>query len=257
MNIEIANRLFEYRKQNGLSQEELAERIGVSRQAVSKWERAESSPDTDNLIELARLYGVSLDSLLFTDEPTKKEPEAEAEEEYKKPDSVSVGWDGIHIIDGEDEVHVSLKGIYVKSEGEEISVGPGGIKITEHLKEIHEKYWYINVGVAVLTTAAYLFLGFWHDLWHPGWLIFAAIPFVHEIMGMFAVPGLRNKLNQFPVWLLSVVAYLLMGFVWDLWHPGWVVFLAIPAYYGLVSMFPKGKHPEVDLDDLEDIIDER
>ena len=54
MNIEIANRLLQYRKRMGLSQEELAEKIGVSRQAVSKWERAEAAPDTDNLIELGR-----------------------------------------------------------------------------------------------------------------------------------------------------------------------------------------------------------
>ncbi|MDE5996292.1 MAG: helix-turn-helix transcriptional regulator, partial [Eubacterium sp.] len=38
MNIETAKRLFEYRKANGFSQEELAEKIGVSRQAISKWE---------------------------------------------------------------------------------------------------------------------------------------------------------------------------------------------------------------------------
>ena len=62
MNIEIANRLQKLRKENGYSQEELADKLGISRQAVSKWERAESSPDTDNLIVLARLYNVSLDT---------------------------------------------------------------------------------------------------------------------------------------------------------------------------------------------------
>ena len=67
MNVEVANRLQQLRKKNNLSQEELAERIGISRQAVSKWERAEASPDTDNLILLSRLYGVSLDELLKTD----------------------------------------------------------------------------------------------------------------------------------------------------------------------------------------------
>ena len=64
MNIETANRLYELRKKNGLSQEELADKLGISRQAVSKWERAEASPDTDNLILLAKLYGVTLDELL-------------------------------------------------------------------------------------------------------------------------------------------------------------------------------------------------
>ncbi len=67
MNVETANRLQMLRKKNNLSQEELAERIGISRQAVSKWERAEASPDTDNLILLAKLYGVTLDELLRTE----------------------------------------------------------------------------------------------------------------------------------------------------------------------------------------------
>ena len=68
MNIKIANRLVELRKKSGLSQEQLADKLGLSRQAVSKWERAEASPDTDNLICLAKLYNVSLDDLLSSDE---------------------------------------------------------------------------------------------------------------------------------------------------------------------------------------------
>ena len=68
MNLEIANRLQQLRKEKGFSQEQLANELGISRQAVSKWERAESSPDTDNLICLAKLYGVSLDELLSTDD---------------------------------------------------------------------------------------------------------------------------------------------------------------------------------------------
>ncbi|NCB63845.1 MAG: XRE family transcriptional regulator, partial [Clostridia bacterium] len=68
MNLEIANRLVALRRDSGFSQEELAARLGVSRQAVSKWERAESSPDTDNLISLAKLYGISLDLLLLSED---------------------------------------------------------------------------------------------------------------------------------------------------------------------------------------------
>lgn len=64
MDIETANRLLQYRKKHNLSQEDLANKIGVSRQAVSKWELAEASPDTDNLILLAEIYGVLLDELL-------------------------------------------------------------------------------------------------------------------------------------------------------------------------------------------------
>lgn len=67
MNEETANKLVKLRKSHGLSQQALADRLGVSRQAVSKWERAESSPDTDNLIALAQLYGISVDDMLSGD----------------------------------------------------------------------------------------------------------------------------------------------------------------------------------------------
>ena len=64
MNIEFSNRLVLLRKQNGYSQDSLASALNISRQAISKWERGEASPDTDNLIALAMLYKVSLDVLV-------------------------------------------------------------------------------------------------------------------------------------------------------------------------------------------------
>ena len=57
----MKERLIELRKRSGLSQEELAIKLLTTRQAVSKWERGESMPSTENLIELARFYGVSMD----------------------------------------------------------------------------------------------------------------------------------------------------------------------------------------------------
>ena len=91
MNVETAQRLADLRRCKGFSQEGLARRLGLSRQAVSKWERAESSPDTENLISLAKLYGVSLDELLnpsdeieddieFENEDRARQREAEAAE---------------------------------------------------------------------------------------------------------------------------------------------------------------------------------
>ncbi|MED9985905.1 MAG: helix-turn-helix transcriptional regulator [Collinsella sp.] len=91
MNVETAQRLADLRRSKGFSQEGLARKLGLSRQAVSKWERAESSPDTENLISLAKLYGVSLDELLnpsdeieddieFENEDRARQREAEAAE---------------------------------------------------------------------------------------------------------------------------------------------------------------------------------
>lgn len=68
MHIKMADNLVRLRTKHGFSQEELAGKIGVSRQAVSKWERAESSPDTDNLIALAKIYNLKVDDLIYTED---------------------------------------------------------------------------------------------------------------------------------------------------------------------------------------------
>lgn len=60
----LADKILNLRKKNGWSQEELAELLGVSRQAISKWEGAQSIPDISKIIEMASLFGVSTDFLL-------------------------------------------------------------------------------------------------------------------------------------------------------------------------------------------------
>ncbi len=63
MGIEF-NNLKLYRKQNGYTQEQVAERLGVSRQAVAKWERGETLPDIENVIALSDMYGTTVDFLV-------------------------------------------------------------------------------------------------------------------------------------------------------------------------------------------------
>ncbi len=58
------SRLKKYRIKSGLTQEELAEKMGVSRQAVAKWERGESIPDIDSCMKLADIYGTTVDMLV-------------------------------------------------------------------------------------------------------------------------------------------------------------------------------------------------
>ncbi len=63
--MEFHNKLYELRRQKGFSQEELANRLNVSRQTVSKWEVGESDPDMENLVAISELFGVSLDELVL------------------------------------------------------------------------------------------------------------------------------------------------------------------------------------------------
>ena len=61
--MEIGKKIMELRKKSGLSQEELAERVGVARQTISKWELGETSPDLKQSKELSKIFKVSLDEL--------------------------------------------------------------------------------------------------------------------------------------------------------------------------------------------------
>jgi len=76
----LADKIIELRKKNGWSQEELAEKLNVSRQAVSKWEGALSTPDLGRVLDMARLFGVTTDYLL------KDEMEQQQSEEAAKDD---------------------------------------------------------------------------------------------------------------------------------------------------------------------------
>lgn len=67
--MKLSEKLYRLRRQNGLSQEQAAERLDVSRQAISKWESGQSVPDPDKLIALSKLYDITTDYLLLEDAP--------------------------------------------------------------------------------------------------------------------------------------------------------------------------------------------
>ena len=83
----LADKLIELRKKNGWSQEDLAERLGVSRQSVSKWESGASIPDLDKILKMSSLFGVSTDFLL---KDAAELPAPEMEDPVEMPESESV-----------------------------------------------------------------------------------------------------------------------------------------------------------------------
>lgn len=76
--MELYEKLYELRRASGMSQEELAEKLGVSRQAVSKWESGATQPELSKLIELSKLYSVSVDELLSLEHAKLEQDAAES-----------------------------------------------------------------------------------------------------------------------------------------------------------------------------------
>ncbi len=261
MNIEIANRLVNLRKEMGLSQEQLAEKIGVSRQAVSKWERSEASPDTDNIILLARLYNVSLDELLRTEddipEAESNEPEASGFEQeetaesdnseestndgyYKEApngDKVHIGLGGIDVHDHHgSKVHVGFDGIFVNDaqNGDNVHVGKDGIFVNDNeytkddFKDWHKNHNKFAVPIVMLTIIGFLCCGFFYpDGWNWSWLCFFAIPVLCSLES--AIRKKDPSHFAYPVFMAFVFCFL--GVFYNLWHPAWVGFVTIPLYY--------------------------
>ena len=78
--MELYEKLYELRRASGMSQEELAEKLGVSRQAVSKWESGATQPELPKLIELSKIYQVSVDALLSLEHGKEQQDRSPAAE---------------------------------------------------------------------------------------------------------------------------------------------------------------------------------
>lgn len=221
MDDKIIERLQKLRKEHGYSQEQLADELGVTRQAVSKWERGEASPDTENLIALAKLYNISVDDVLF------EKPQAEEKAENK--DGGDIGYTDIK--DG----HIDFMDIKRRLEnGEEVVIK--GEKHTQDNRSHMNAAEGLVAGITVMVCCiAYFLMGGIWGLWHPAWIIFFAIPVIPTIAG--AIQKKDAKVFCYPVLVTAI--YLLLGCQWKLWHPWWVIFLTIPIYYIVIDFFRK------------------
>lgn len=76
--MKLHEKIIWYRKHQGMSQEELAEKLNVSRQAVSKWELGEATPELERILNLGKLFGISTDALLNEEDPAQPATQEEA-----------------------------------------------------------------------------------------------------------------------------------------------------------------------------------
>ena len=197
MSLMLGTKLADLRKRHGYSQEALAEKMGVSRQAISKWERGESTPDTDTLIELAKLYNASLDELVGH-EKTNNENNAvpRPEKSDKKAEAKAPAYKGL---------------------------SSGLLKFPFPL----------------VIAAVYVLFGISQKLWHPLWLIFLLIPaYYHMALGLRAKTK-KGVLLGMPVFEIALIIFLALGLFISAWKWAWILFIVALCYYWGVAVYVK------------------
>ena len=237
MTLETANRLYELRKKHNLSQEELAERLGVSRQAVSKWERSEASPDTDNLIALAKIYDLSLDELIYGEKEEKSEEENGKERADNSADESSKNV-FINIDDGDSKVRIEHDGITVEEkDGSTVKINFGEKIMDKVIRKIEDEMDDDDED---------------DDDDDDDDEFYETIYFTEgDIKGTDKKLHLKIKKTnkfwlEFPYAIICAIAYLIFGF-YDIcggWALSWIIFVTIPVYYSFVEAIYKKRFSE-------------
>lgn len=263
MDIKTSNKLYELRKAKGYSQDELADLLNVSRQAVSKWERAESSPDTDNLIALAKLYDISIDDLLdykpnnkfnadeenrtknndgnseenaesdfhckFDNSTDQKAENDDNSNEYHCDFDADNTCDPDDVLDNDFPDDDENKNRYIRIDSNGVFV-----RVRESDKDDYDEYKvkFDENGCHVHVRES--------DDDKKGYTekhIFKS--FDDDKSPKPLIPHVASVAINSSIIILSVIAYLLLGILGGWWHPAWIVFLAIPIFSGMLDAISK------------------
>lgn len=205
--------LFALRKEKGMTQAQLAEALGVTNKAVSKWETGEAMPDTALLLPIARIFGVSVDELLAG----KRSAEKEDSEDDHITDAVQQ-----HLFTrGKDDEKTLLEAICGA----------------------------VCAAVFLLGVAAYLLIGVLTNVWTPYWIIIPVGALSCGVIGivfdMFNRKKRAKKIERGEnpytgyicglIMLGCLIVYLLLGALAGLWHPLWIIVVVGALLDGVIG----------------------
>lgn len=178
MKKDIHEMLIDLRKAHQYTQSDLAEKLGVSYQAVSKWERGENLPDVYTLLNLADIYGITVDEILrgrlIDKDLTKKV--------HKRKLVIFI-------------IAVTL-----------LVCSP----ISIFIYGVEEYTLYVPVILIIAAIAVPL-------------ILYATIS--SEQLQRSTMLTFEQKRNNEMIYVLCAGVFLFIGFVWEYWHPGWIVFV--------------------------------
>ena len=217
--MDLGKKLFELRKSKNLSQEDVADKLNVTRQTVSKWETNQSTPDFDKIVPLCDLYGISTDELL-KDEVKKEQEEDEVEIKkniYENMTKNEINQKSAEIVSSSILIFIitiAFAGIGVAVMRWNpivvgctflVLIGWGVTRIVKHYMSIpkldktkEEKKQdkiikQINDIIGAIGTAIYFIVSFTTMAWHITWIIFIIIGLIEEIVKLiFMLKGVEE-----------------------------------------------------------------
>lgn len=204
----IGEKLYELRKGKNLSQEEVADKLNVTRQTISKWETNQSTPDFDKIKPLCELYGITADELL-TGEKKEKEQEPLNKQDIKKERANGIAAGVLFYFIALVWIMISIPVLFMNPVLAAaifiLLCGIATYKIIytcmvykkEKTKEETEKnpiIKRINNIIDILCFTIYMLVSFYTMAWHITWIIFIIDGLLNEIVKLiFEVRGENNE----------------------------------------------------------------
>lgn len=202
----LGEKIKELRIKNKLSQEELANKLGVTRQAVSKWEQNLALPDINNMILISKIFNVKVDELINYNSNLSNQ-------------NIKVD---INNNDTSDDKESKLDLNSIKKEKEDIKNTP-----------IYNILYSLTILICLVT---FILVGMYAtNGWNYSWIIWLFLP---TFISLFeSIKRRKASLFLFPVLITAI--YLFIGMYFSAWHPYWLLFLSIPIYYLIAEVIDK------------------
>ena len=259
--MQLGEKIREQRKKHGLSQEKVAEFIGVSRQAVTKWEMNQSIPSTENLLKIAEIFGITVDMLISKEEEENSSADLCKTENIRKTDRLCMKWKKnvlftLVVLGGYIAIYLagrifgttsgvtSVTGWLFGTDPQQLSYLYGWL--------LHQNIFWIAAAVSIITALLgkkyFSFTSLWgfgiglllgellganpsgaiYGQGHYGWAIWGGIFLFSLVMGIilerFAAQGLILKSRKLLIWSIVFVAGIFFVVL--------LVWCSIPDAYG-------------------------
>lgn len=198
----IGEKLYELRKEKHLSQEEVAEKLDVTRQTISKWETNQSTPDFDKIKPLCELYGITADELLTG---IKKETKTVVDTKEKRAKGIALGVLGYFVAVVWIMISIPVMmmnpvvaaGVFILICGVAtyiIIYTCMTYKKGEAVKEKNPLLKRINNIIEIICFIIYMIISLKTMAWHITWIIFIICGLLEEIVKLiFELKGEKNE----------------------------------------------------------------